>query len=215
MKRQRTRVKICGITRIEDAMAAVNAGADAIGLVFYEPSPRCVDIQQAQAIVRALPAFVTTTALFVDPQPGLVQDVIDKLKIDLLQFHGAEKADFCQSFSRPYIKAVAMQANTDLTAIANEYSQAAGLLLDTYKPGVPGGTGEAFNWQWVPKQFATPLILAGGLTAENVGQAISATSPWAVDVSGGVEQAKGIKSAHKIQQFIEQVNVEYLNGLNA
>lgn len=213
--RQRTRVKICGITRVEDAKAAVKSGADAIGLVFYAASPRSVDIQQAQKIVQALPAFVTTTALFVDPQPGLVQDVIDKLKIDLLQFHGNETAEFCQSFSRPYIKAVAMQTNTDLVAIANQYKLAIGLLLDTYKAGVPGGTGETFNWQWVPKQFSMPLILAGGLTAGNVRQAISETSPWAVDVSGGVEQAKGIKSAHKIQQFIEQVNVEYLNGLHA
>ncbi len=213
--RQRTRVKICGITRVEDAMAAVAAGADAIGLVFYEPSPRYVDIEQAKAILRALPAFVTSTALFVDPQPGLVQDVIDKLKIDLLQFHGNETAQFCQSFSRPYIKAVAMQADTDLVTIASQYMLATGLLLDTYKPGLPGGTGETFNWQWVPKQFSMPLILAGGLTADNVRQAIKQTSPWAVDVSGGVEQAKGIKSAHKIQQFIEQVNVEYLNGLNA
>lgn len=198
----RVRVKICGITRAEDALVAAQAGADAIGLVFYPPSPRAVTVEQAQTILQQLPAFVTTTALFVDPEPGLVQQVIDKLKIDLLQFHGNEPASFCQQFSRPYIKAIAMKPGTDLGAMAESYSDARALLLDTYKAGVPGGTGEAFNWQWVPHNFSKPLVLAGGLNADNVTSAIKQTQVWAVDVSGGVEVEKGIKSAAEITRFI-------------
>ncbi|WP_198401034.1 phosphoribosylanthranilate isomerase [Thiomicrospira microaerophila] len=203
----RTRVKICGITRAQDMRAVADAGADAVGLVFYPPSPRAVSVEAAVELVKHLPAFVTTTALFVDPEIDLVNQVIEQVKVDLLQFHGQESAAFCRQFSRPYIKAIAMQPATDLLAISASYYDAKGLLLDTYKPGVPGGTGEAFNWQWVPRSFSMPLILAGGLTPGNVASAMAETGVWAVDVSGGVEAEKGIKSADKIQQFINQTQI--------
>lgn len=200
---KRVRVKICGITRPEDALIAAQAGADAIGLVFYDPSPRSVNIEQAQSIVNCLPAFVTTTALFVNAKAALIERVIKEVKVDLLQFHGNESAEFCEQFSRPYIKAVAMQPDTNLKQIAEVYKQARALLLDTYKPGVPGGTGEAFNWQWIPDSLAKPIILAGGLTPENIKTALNNSNVWAVDVSGGVELEKGIKSAQKITDFIQ------------
>lgn len=201
----RTRVKICGLTSGEDALLAVNAGADAIGLVFYEPSPRYVEIDQACKIAKSIPAFVTKTALFVNPEKAYVQKVLENVSIDLLQFHGDETAEFCQQFGRPYIKAVRMQESTNLPVLAKEFAGSCGLLLDAYVAGVPGGTGEKFNWQWIPKEFELPIILAGGLTSLNVKQAIQAASPWAVDVSGGVEASKGIKSPEKIKQFMQQV----------
>lgn len=200
---RKVRVKICGITRLEDALAAIDAGADALGFVFYEPSPRAINLNDAIQIINHLPPFVTSTALFVDPAPGLVVQVINQTKIDLLQFHGQETALFCERFQRPYIKAIAMQPSTNLDELSQEYRQSKALLLDTYKPGVPGGTGEQFNWNWVPKKLGKPLILAGGLTAENVADAIRQTEVYAVDVSGGVEQSKGIKSQTKIKMFID------------
>ncbi|MBE0493414.1 MAG: phosphoribosylanthranilate isomerase [Thiomicrospira sp.] len=200
---KRVRVKVCGITRPEDALAAACAGADAIGLVFYEPSPRSVTVEQAKLIVQNLPAFVTTTALFVNADALLVEQVINEVKVDLLQFHGNELAEFCGRFSRPYIKAVAMQADTDVMHFAETYKDAQALLLDTYKPGVPGGTGEVFNWKLFPKDSVKPLILAGGLTPENVKAALGIPNIWALDVSGGVEIKKGIKSAQKIADFIQ------------
>ena len=200
---KRVRVKVCGITRLEDALAAAKAGADAIGLVFYEPSPRSVTVEQAKLIVQNLPAFVTTTALFVNADSLLVEQVINEVKVDLLQFHGNETAEFCGRFSRPYIKAVAMQVDTDVMQFAQIYKGAQALLLDTYKPGVPGGTGEVFNWQLFPKHSVKPLILAGGLTPENVKAALGIPNIWALDVSGGVEIKKGIKSAQKIADFIQ------------
>lgn len=201
----RTRVKICGLTSVEDALLAVNAGADAIGLVFYEPSPRFVDIVQAAEIAKSLPAFVTKTALFVNPDIDYVESVLAEVDIDLIQFHGDEPAEFCEQFSKPFIKAVRMQETTDLNVLVREFSQASGLLLDAYIPGVPGGTGEQFNWSWILDTLNFPVILAGGLTAENVKQAINIASPWAVDVSGGVELSKGVKSPEKIKQFMQQV----------
>ncbi|WP_321324119.1 phosphoribosylanthranilate isomerase [Thiomicrorhabdus sp.] len=201
----RTRVKICGLTSREDALLAVNAGADAIGLVFYEPSPRHVEIDQACKIAQSIPAFVTKTALFVNPEKAYVQQVLDTVAIDLLQFHGDETAEFCQQFGRPYIKAVRMQESTDLELLAKEFVSSCGLLLDAYVAGKPGGTGEKFNWEWIPKESDLPIILAGGLTSLNVKQAIQVASPWAVDVSGGVEASKGIKSSEKIKQFMQQV----------
>jgi len=201
----RTRVKICGITSPKDAKLAVNAGADAIGLVFYEPSPRHVDINQACKIAKSVPAFVTKTALFVNPDKAYVQKVLDSVAIDLIQFHGDEPAEFCEQFAKPYIKAVRMQATTQLGALALEFKESSGLLLDAYVAGTPGGTGEKFNWNWIPKEFDLPIILAGGLTSGNVKQAIEKASPWAVDVSGGVEASKGVKSPEKIKQFMQQV----------
>jgi phosphoribosylanthranilate isomerase len=206
----RTRIKICGMTRSEDALAAAEAGADALGFVFYPPSPRHIEIDQAWSIIDVLPAFVTTTALFVNPEPGLVKTVIQRLKIDLLQFHGDESVEFCEQFDRPYIKAVRMQPDTDLAMLSQRYTSAQALLLDTYVKGVPGGTGEAFNWDWVApskrEDTCLPIILAGGLTAENVGQAVQTVQPWAVDVSGGVEASPGKKSKAQIQAFVDAVN---------
>jgi len=205
----RTRVKICGLSSVDDANAVVNAGADAIGLVFYEPSPRHVEIDQAADIAQNVPAFVTKTALFVNPDPSYIEQVVNKVNIDLLQFHGDESAEFCQEmaerFGKTYIKAIRMQQGTDLLAICDEYKGASGLLLDAYVAGVPGGTGEQFNWDWIPEELPKPVILAGGLTAENVGQAIEVANPWAVDVSGGVEQTKGVKSPEKIIEFMKKV----------
>lgn len=202
---QRTRVKICGLTSTEDALLAVNFGADAIGLVFYEPSPRHVSIDQACSIAESIPAFVTKTALFVNPDAEYVKTVLKMVKIDLLQFHGDESPEFCEQFGHTYIKAVRMRENIDLVALEARYSRSAGLLLDAYKQGVPGGTGEQFDWASIPSEIAPRIILAGGLNPENVQQAIQQVAPWALDVSGGVEASKGVKSAEKIQKFMQQV----------
>lgn len=202
----RTRVKICGITRPQDGLDAARAGADAIGLVFYPPSPRSVDIDPAQVIVAALPAFVTVVGLFVDPEPAWVARVLHGVPLDLLQFHGTESPAYCRQFGRPYIKAVAMSAAVDLADQAALYHDARGLLLDTYDPRLPGGTGRSFDWSRVPADLGLPLVLAGGLNPDNVADAIRVTRPWAVDVSGGVERAKGIKDPDRINAFFRGVN---------
>ncbi|CEA05626.1 N-(5'-phosphoribosyl)anthranilate isomerase [Pseudomonas saudimassiliensis] len=199
------RIKICGITRVDDALAAAQAGADAIGLVFHPGSPRAVSIEQARTIVAALPPFVTTVGLFVDAEQATIQAVLAQVPLDLLQFHGDEPDDFCQGFNRPYIKAVRVRPGDDLNALAAKWPGACGILLDSYKPGVPGGTGETFDWSMIPSQRSWRLILAGGLQAQNVRQAIDQTAPWAVDVSGGVEANKGIKDIAKINAFIHEV----------
>ena len=199
------RVKICGITRIEDALAAARAGADAIGLVFHEASPRAVSVEQARAIVQALPPFVTSVGLFVDASAERIRQVLEQVPLDMLQFHGDETDAFCQAFARPYLKAVRVRAGDDLNELAGRWPGAHGILLDSYKPGVPGGTGETFDWSMIPAQRSWTLILAGGLQADNVRQAIDLTAPWAVDVSGGVEAAKGIKDVAKINAFIQEV----------
>lgn len=199
------RIKICGITCIEDALVAAKAGADAIGLVFHAPSPRAVDIDQAARIVRALPPFVTSVGLFVNASEERVNQVLAQVPLDLLQFHGDEPDEFCQRFARPYLKAVRVRPGDDLNALAAQWPGAAGILLDSYKPGVPGGTGETFDWSMIPSRRDWPLVLAGGLQADNVHEAIKLTSPWAVDVSGGVEAAKGIKDPVKINAFIREV----------
>ncbi|MEN9460412.1 MAG: N-(5phosphoribosyl)anthranilate isomerase [Pseudomonadota bacterium] len=198
----RTRVKICGITRIEDALYAANLGADAIGLVFYAPSPRAVHIAQAREIVQALPPFVSTVGLFVNAEVAEIQETLQAVPLDLLQFHGEESPEYCVQFNRPYIKAIRMQASTDLAQLAQEYATAQALLLDTYVAGVQGGTGIAFDWRQVPREFSKPLILAGGLNPENVQAAISQVRPYAVDVSGGVEASKGIKDPEKLIAFM-------------
>lgn len=199
------RSKICGITRIEDALAAVEAGADAIGLVFYAKSPRAVTVQQARAIIAALPPFVTTVGLFVNASRCELGEVLDAVPLDLLQFHGDESSADCEGYHRPYIKALRVKAGDDIAASCDAYPRASGILLDTYVEGVPGGTGEAFDWSLVPRGLSKPIILAGGLSAQNVAQAIAQVRPYAVDVSGGVEQAKGIKDPAKIRAFMQAV----------
>lgn len=199
------RSKICGITRIEDALAAAEAGADAIGLVFYAKSPRAVDVRQAREIVRALPPFVTTVGLFVNASRCELNEILEVVPLDLLQFHGDETPADCEGYHRPWIKALRVRPGDDLEAACTLYSGARGILLDTYVAGVPGGTGEAFDWSLVPEKLSKPIILAGGLSAGNVAAAIAQVHPYAVDVSGGVEQAKGIKDAALIEAFIKAV----------
>jgi phosphoribosylanthranilate isomerase len=199
------RSKICGITRVEDALAAAEAGADAIGLVFYAKSPRAVSVQQAREIIAALPPFVTSVGLFVDASRCELGEILDAVPLDLLQFHGDETPDECDHYGRPYIKALRVKPGDDIAAQVARYANARGVLLDTFVPGIPGGTGEAFDWSLVPAQLSKPVILAGGLTAANVAQAIGQVRPFAVDISGGVESAKGIKDAAKIHAFMEAV----------
>ncbi len=205
-RRVRTRVKICGITRPEDALEAARLGTDAIGLVFYPPSPRAVSVAQAGTIVEALPPFVTTVALFVDPVPALVRAVLGGLPVDLLQFHGNEMPEECALFGRPYIKAVSMRDEIEVGPLFGRYASTRALLLDAHQPGVPGGTGVTFDWSRVPSDMDKPVILAGGLDPSNVADAIRRVRPYAVDVSGGVEAAKGIKDAEKMAAFIHEVN---------
>ncbi|MDP2243997.1 phosphoribosylanthranilate isomerase [Pseudomonas sp.] len=199
------RSKICGITRVEDALAAVEAGADAIGLVFYAKSPRAVTVPQAQAILAALPPFVTTVGLFVDCERSELRAILDVLPLDLLQFHGDESPAACEGFMRPYIKALRVRPGDDIAAQIGLYGSASGVLLDTFVPGVPGGTGEAFDWSLVPRGLRMPIILAGGLTPENVRAAIEQVRPYAVDVSGGIEASKGVKDSDKIHAFMRAV----------
>ena len=199
------RSKICGITRIEDALAAAEAGADAIGFVFYAKSPRAVDVRQARAIIAELPPFVTTVGLFVNASRCELNEILEVVPLDLPQFHGDETPQDCEGYHRPWIKALRVRPGDDLEAACKQYAGARGILLDTYVAGVPGGTGEAFDWSLVPAHLSKPIILAGGLSADNVGQAIAQVRPYAVDVSGGVEQAKGIKDAAKIEAFMRAV----------
>ncbi len=198
----RTRVKICGITREQDALDAIRLGADAIGLVFYPPSPRAVTITQAAAIVRRLPPFITVVALFVDASREGIAAVLNQVSIDLIQFHGNETPDDCSGHGRPWIKAVRMREDTRLHAIEKRYADASALLLDAYQPGRPGGTGATFDWSAIPAELAPRIVLAGGLSAENIAAAIQQVNPYAVDVSGGVEQQQGIKDADKIAAFM-------------
>lgn len=198
----RVRTKICGITRPEDALAAAELGADAIGFVFWPRSPRHVTPAQAAAIIRRLPPLVTTVGLFVDPTNDEVTAAVEA-GCDLLQFHGEETPARCERSSRPWIKALRVSPSLDLRAEAQRFAGARGLLLDAYVEGVPGGTGSRFDWNLVPHDMPLPVILAGGLTPENVGDAIRAVRPWAVDVSGGVEAAKGIKDRARMAAFIE------------
>ena len=196
------RIKICGITRVEDALVAAEAGADAIGLVFYAKSPRAVTVQQAQRIIAALPPFITTVGLFVNCSRGELNEILDAVPLDMLQFHGDEVAVDCDGYGRPYLKALRVRVGDDIQAQMDRYPSAAGILLDTYVTGVPGGTGESFDWSLVPACASKPIVLAGGLSVDNVGAAISQVRPYAVDVSGGVERSKGIKDSEKIRAFI-------------
>jgi len=204
----RTRVKICGLTRIDDARAAADAGADAIGLVFYGPSPRAVSLETAAAIAAALPPFVTVVGLFVNPTREEVEQTLAAVPLDLLQFHGDETPEFCESFARPYLKAVRVRPDTDLGAFQERYARARGHLFDAWHEELYGGSGQRFDWRLLDaaRDGGTRGILAGGLTPANVAQACRMVRPWAVDVSSGVESAPGIKSAELINQFIKEVN---------
>ncbi len=201
----RVRIKICGITRHEDAMAAVALGVDAIGLVFYPSSPRSVDIARAREIVSQLPPLVTKVGLFVNADEAYIQQVLAELPLDLLQFHGDETIEQCRRYARPYIKAIKMSQGVDLTKVMNVYHDAAAILLDACVEGVAGGTGQVFDWHLVPATVEKPVILAGGLNSDNVAGAIAQVKPYAVDVSGGVEQDTGIKSIEKMKAFIGEV----------
>ena len=204
----RTRIKICGITREEDARAAAQLGADAIGLVFFAPSPRNVHLAQARAIAAAVPPFVTVVGLFVDPAREEVESVLRGCSINVLQFHGDEAPEFCGSFGLPYIKAARVRADSDLVQCLSPYHAAQGWLLDAYHDQLYGGSGESFDWKLIPRDLARPVILSGGLTPDNVGAAVRQVRPWAVDVSSGVETAKGIKDAAKIAAFVTGVKNE-------
>lgn len=199
------RSKICGITRAADALVAAEAGADAIGLVFYSKSPRAVSIAQAREIIAALPPFVTTVGLFVNASRCEINETLDAVALDVLQFHGDEMPADCEGFHRPWYKALRVRAGNDIRAEAARYAGASAVLLDTFVDGVPGGTGEMFDWSLVPADLPKPLILAGGLTPQNVQQAIERVRPFAVDVSGGVELRKGVKDAARVREFVGQV----------
>lgn len=200
-----TRIKCCGMTRVEDALLAARLGADAIGLVFTARSRRQVSLDQARVIRRALPPLVATVALFMDDDAGLVQEVIDVVQPDLLQFHGGERDDWCAQFDRRYLKAMAMGEGVAALQRLREYPGAAGLLLDGHGLGEAGGSGKAFDWSLMPKDLPQPLILAGGLTSGNVAEAIRVARPWAVDVASGIESAPGIKDPQKLANFIQAV----------
>jgi phosphoribosylanthranilate isomerase len=201
----RTRVKICGITRAEDARSAIEYGADAIGLVFFEGSPRHVTLEQAGRITAAVAPFVTVVGLFVDASPSGIRHVLEHVPLSLLQFHGHESNDDCNGYSLPFIKSVAMKPGTDLREQIRAYPDAAGILLDAWQPQSHGGGGQVFDWTQVPHDLEAPVILAGGLTAANVAAAIRQVRPYAVDVSSGVESTKGIKSAGMISAFMKGV----------
>jgi len=201
----RTRIKICGITSPGDAQVAARLGADAIGLVFYEPSPRHVTIEQARAIAASVPPFVARVALFVNPTREAVRAVLDAVSIDVLQFHGEEDQAFCAGFGTPYLKALRVQKGLNLLECLSPYRDAAGWLLDAYRPDYYGGTGETFDWGVIPTGLERPVVLSGGLTVANVAEAVRRVRPWAVDVSSGVESTKGVKDVDKIAAFIEGV----------
>ena len=206
-----TRIKICGITRVEDALAAAHCGADAIGLVFYERSPRHVGIAQAAQLAAALPPFITVVGLFVNAEAVFVREALAQVPLDLLQFHGDESPEYCAQFGKPYIKAIRIKAGVDLLQCASDFRGAKGLLLDAYMEGVPGGTGAIFDWTLIPKDLPLPVILSGGLDAENIAAGIEQVRPYAVDVSSGVEASKGIntqkgiKDAAKVARFIQEI----------
>lgn len=195
------RVKICGITRTEDLNAACAAGADALGFVFYAKSPRNLSVEQAVRLVSLMPPFIQSVGLFVNAEPEFVRGVLKDVPLDLLQFHGDETPEYCRQFGRPYLKAVRVRPETDLVKYALDYADARALLLDAYVPGVPGGTGERFDWRLIPAGLPKPVVLSGGLNPDNVAKAVSSVRPWAVDVSSGVEASPGIKDAARMAMF--------------
>lgn len=201
----RTRVKICGITRMEDALASAEAGADAIGLVFYPPSPRCVSNADAARIVRSLPPFVCSIALFVNPSKAEVESVLAECPVTAIQFHGEETDGFCKQFGLPFLKVARVRAGLDLINYFAQFHDAAGWMLDAFHDDAYGGKGAVFDWTLIPPNLLRPLILSGGLSVDNVAQAVRRVRPWAVDVSSGVEIGKGLKDATKIAAFIREV----------
>lgn len=203
------RVKICGITRAEDLQAACKAGADALGFVFYAKSPRNLSIEQAAGLIQRMPPFVQSVGLFVNADPAFVRSVLSAAPLDLLQFHGDETPEYCKQFNRPYLKAVRVKPGVDLLKYAQDFADARALLLDAYVPGVPGGTGERFDWSLIPASLPKPIVLSGGLNPDNVAEAVHSVKPWAVDVSSGVEAAPGIKHAAKVAAFIEQARLNH------
>lgn len=202
----RTRIKICGLTRASDVAAAVQAGADALGLVFYAKSPRHIELSAAEKLARVVPPFVSVVGLFVNPTADDVREVMRRVPLSVLQFHGEESPAFCAQFGLPYLKAIRVRRDVDLLQCAAEFSGAQGLLLDAFVEGTHGGTGAAFDWQLIPANFPLPIILSGGLHDGNVAEAIKQVRPYAVDVSSGVELSKGIKDAAKIAAFTNEVN---------
>ena len=202
---KRTRIKICGLKTITDALLAARCGADSIGLVFHRPSVRYIEIEQARAVRHAMPAFVTVTALFLNETADDVEQVIDHVTPDCLQFHGTESADFCELWGLPYIKSIPMASIADPDDYACSFPAAQGFLLDSNAAGRLGGSGDTFDWSRVPSQFGHPLILAGGLNPHNVADALGQVRPWAVDVSSGVEKSRGVKDADLIEQFCREV----------
>ena len=201
----RTRVKFCGITRPEDAAAAVNLGVDAIGMVFFDPSPRAVGLEQARAIVAEVPPLVSTVGLFVNAGREEVLAALAAVRIDVLQFHGDEPPGDCEGFGKPYIKAVRMREDVDLYQQTARYRNAGALLLDAWDEARYGGTGQAFDWSRIPPNLGKPVVLAGGLSPANVAEAVQKIRPYAVDVSGGIESAKGIKDPAKMRAFLSEV----------
>ncbi|MEH6456272.1 MAG: phosphoribosylanthranilate isomerase [Cocleimonas sp.] len=207
-KINRTRVKICGITSTQDADNVCAAGADSIGLVFYEKSPRNVSIAKAKEICDSLPPFVTCVGLFLNPSSDFVNSVLSEVRLDLLQFHGIETAKFCDSFSRPYIKAIGMEgilSEDEFAEITKQYTNAKGFLVDSHASGKAGGTGKTFDWKNVPQQQQKPIILAGGLNPENIGDALQQLNLYGVDLSSGVESQAGIKDPEKIRKLMKEV----------
>lgn len=202
----KTRIKICGLTRVEDVKAATDMGADALGFVFYAPSSRAISVETAEVLAEHVPAFVSMVGLFVNPTEDEVRAVLDRIPLDLLQFHGDETPEFCNRFGRRWIKAVRVQEAEQIEQAFSDYRLASGLLVDAWDPHQYGGTGNTFNWDLIPSQCSLPLILAGGLSSANVADAIEKVRPWAVDVSGGVEISKGIKDIKKITDFIKEAH---------
>ncbi|MEI6353853.1 MAG: phosphoribosylanthranilate isomerase [Methylococcus sp.] len=203
---RRTRVKICGLTRIEDALAAVRLGADALGLVFYPESPRVVSVEVARSIIERLPPFITIVGLFVNEDPGTIADIVSEVRLDLLQFHGDETEADCQGFGRPFIKAIRMRSDLDLPAALARFPGASGFLVDAFEADAMGGTGRAFDWGRLTQAMAQNLIVAGGLRPDNVTAALKALRPYALDVSSGVEAQKGIKDEAKMAAFLSEVH---------
>ncbi len=202
------KIKFCGMTRVEDAAFAAKLGVDAIGLIFYPASPRHVDVNTAAEICRGLPPFVNRVGVFVNANVEQINTVLKQVPIDTLQFHGDESPAFCDSFNLPYIKVIRFKPDVDLEDICSRYNRASGILLDTYQKSVPGGTGETFAWEQVPDECAKPIILAGGLTVDNVAAAIGQVQPYAVDVVSGIEAEKGLKDHEKMQAFVDKVRYD-------